>query len=204
MDVRERRAAIRYISSIPVGAALAAICSKKEIHIGNRPGQYCHMAYRKPNSKALRKNRFSEPGRPYLVTTSCLDRQPIFSDQTLGALVAGEIRNSDESNRTFTYAYVVMPDHIHWLFQLRPRQTLSSVIRRVKGRSSFRINQIRQSSGPIWQTGFHDRAVRAEESLETLGNYVIHNPVRAGLVLGADDYPLWDLMWRRHGEPDRG
>ena len=162
------------------------------------------MAIRKPHSRALRKNRFSESGRAYLVTTSCLDRQPFFSDQRLGALVADEIWVSDQTDRSFTYAYVIMPDHLHWLFQLRPRQTLSSVLRRVKGRSSYRVNQTRQSSGAIWQTGFHDRAVRAEESLETLGNYVIHNPVRAGLVMSVDEYPLWDLMWQRSRELNRG
>ena len=97
-----------------------------------------------------------------------------------------------------------MPDHLHWLFQLRPRQSLSSVVRRVKGRSSYRVNRSRHSSGAIWQTGFHDRALRAEESLETLGNYVIHNPVRAGLVAVVDDYPFWDLMWQRRGELIRG
>jgi REP element-mobilizing transposase RayT len=162
------------------------------------------MAIRKPRSRYLRKNRISEPGRAYLVTTCCLDQQPIFSDRRLGALVADEIRNSDQGHKTFTYAYVVMPDHVHWLFQLRSRQTLSCVMQRVKGRSSYRVNQTRQSTGAIWQAGFHDRAVRAEESLETLGDYVIHNPVRAGLVAVVDDYPLWDLMWHRNGKLNRG
>jgi REP element-mobilizing transposase RayT len=77
-------------------------------------------------------------------------------------------------------------------------------MQRVKGRSSYRVNQTRQSTGAIWQAGFHDRAVRAEESLETLGDYVIHNPVRAGLVAVVDDYPLWDLMWHRNGKLNRG
>ena len=155
------------------------------------------MARRKPHSNDLRKNRISEPGRAYLVTTSCLERAPIFSDVALGMLVANEIILSDLSNRTLTYADVVMPDHLHWLFQLQAKQSLSPVVRRVKGRSSIQVNQARQTSGSVWQPGFHDRAVRVEESLETLGNYVVHNPVRAGLVTISDDYPLWDLLWQR-------
>jgi REP element-mobilizing transposase RayT len=180
-----------------VGAALAAICQETQIHIYPGAGKNGCVSNRWPNSKALRKNRFSESGRVYLVTTSCRDREPIFSDASLGAIVAEEIRASDQKDRTYTFAFVVMPDHLHWLFELRPRQTLSSVIRRVKGRSSYRVNQARRTSGAIWQTGFHDHAVRAEESLENLGNYLIHNPVRAGLVSSVDDYPLWDMMWRR-------
>ena len=149
-----------------------------------------------PISKALRKNRFSEAGRAYLVTTCCRDRERIFSDIKLGAIVAEEIRESDNQDRSDTFAYVVMPDHLHWLFALRPHQTLSSVVQHVKGRSSFRINKARRSSGAIWQAGFHDHAVRAEESLETLGNYVVHNPVRAGLVNGVHEYPLWEMWYR--------
>ena len=150
-----------------------------------------------PNSKALRKNRFSLSGQVYLVTTACRDRDPIFSDVRLGAFVAEEILLSDQESRTYTFAFVVMPDHLHWLFELRPGQSLSSIVQRTKGWSAYRINLARGSSGPVWHTGFHDRAVRAEESLESLGNYVIHNPVRAGLVSEIDEYPLWNLMWNR-------
>jgi REP element-mobilizing transposase RayT len=187
-----------------VGAALAANCQEIEAYIFSTQVHDRDMAHHKSHSKDLRKNRFSEPGRAYLVTTSSRNREPIFSDPTLGALVAEELSISDQADRTSTYAYVVMPDHLHWLFQLRPRQSLSSVVRRVKGKSSYRVNQSRQSSGAIWQTGFHDRALRAEESLEALGNYVIHNPVRAGLVAVVDEYPLWDLLWQRRGELIRG
>ena len=187
-----------------MGAALAANCREIAINNASMRIHYHGMGYHKSHSKDLRKNRFSGPGQAYLVTTSCQDRKRVFSNPVLGALVADEIRNSDQADRTSTYAYVVMPDHLHWLFQLRPQQSLPSVVRRVKGRSSYKVNQARHSSGAIWQTGFHDRALRAEESLETVGNYVIHNPVRAGLVAVVDDYPFWDLLWERRGGLIRG
>ncbi len=180
-----------------MGAALAANCPESQIHYDFGNSEHGLMSNLRPTSKSLRKYRFSEIGRAYLVTTSCRNRAPVFSDRTLGAIVAEEIRASDRKRRTYTFAYVVMPDHLHWLFELRPLQTLASVIRHVKGRSSYRVNQARHSSGAIWQSGYHDHAVRAEESLEILGNYVIHNPVRAGLVTSVEEYPLWDLMWNR-------
>ena len=90
-----------------------------------------------------------------------------------------------------------MPDHLHWLFQLRERNSLESVVRRIKGRSAHHVNKIRNQTGSVWQAGYHDRLIAAEESLETVGDYIIHNPVRAGLVENVDDYPLWDVLWRR-------
>jgi REP element-mobilizing transposase RayT len=149
------------------------------------------------HGKNLRKHRFSGTNRAYLVTTCCLARKPIFADPILGAMVIDELRRSDRANETRTFAFVVMPDHLHWLLELRDRQSLSSVVKRVKGGSAIRINQRRGQSGSIWQPGFYEREVRKEESLESIGDYIIHNPVRAGLVARAEEYPLWDLMWKR-------
>ncbi len=153
------------------------------------------MRFRRYHNNALRKNRISEPGRAYAITTACQHRQPIFSDQKLGKIVADEINRSDKLSMTSTIAWVVMPDHLHWLFQLQQRQSLSAVVRRVKGRSSYRINRVRRSSESVWQPGFHDHAIRKEESLQNVGNYIIQNPVRAGLVENPEDYPLLCLLW---------
>jgi len=162
------------------------------------------MALRRYHSKDLRKNRHSEDGRIYLVTTTSHLRQTIFQNIALGRIVANEIRTSDDAGKTRTFAYVVMPDHLHWLFLLQPYSSLSPVVRSVKGRAARRINKFRERTGSVWQPGFHDRALRDEESLEAVGNYVIANPVRAELVSNVDEYPLWDLMWRRWQAQIRG
>ena len=161
------------------------------------------MVPRKSHSNDLRRHRYSSSGQIYLVTTTCVARKPIFKNTELGKIVASEIRRSDEAEATRTYAYVVMPDHLHWLFQLR-RHTLPSIIRNVKGRSARRVNTKRNRTGAIWQPGYHDRALRIEESLEAVGNFVVANPVRGGIVSDIEDYPLWDLMWRRWQAEIRG
>jgi REP element-mobilizing transposase RayT len=162
------------------------------------------MVHAKRHSKDLRKYRYSQSGYVYLVTTTCLARKPIFKNTMLGTVVMNEIRHSDEMTRTRTFAYVVMPDHLHWLFQLQQGCSLSSIVQRVKGRSAYRINKLRNHTGPIWQPGYHDRTLRADESLEAVGNYVVANPVRGGIVSDIEDYPLWDLMWRRRPVEIRG
>ena len=72
-----------------VGAALAANCREIAINNALTESNYHGMAYHKFHSKDLHKNRFSEPGRAYLVTTSCQARAPIFSDFNLGFVVSG-------------------------------------------------------------------------------------------------------------------
>jgi REP element-mobilizing transposase RayT len=96
---------------------------------------------------------------------------------------------------TDTWTFVVMPDHIHWLFELTGRDDLSDVMARVKSMSARNVNLALGRSGAIWQPGFHDHRVRREERLAAIARYVVRNPVRAGLVTSVQDYPLWHARW---------
>ncbi|MGH9240130.1 MAG: transposase, partial [Vicinamibacterales bacterium] len=41
----------------------------------------------------------------------------------------------------------------------------------------------------VWQDGYYERVLRTYESMETLIRYILDNPVRAGLVQRAEDFP---------------
>jgi REP-associated tyrosine transposase len=94
-----------------------------------------------------------------------------------------------------TLAFVVMPDHMHWLLQLGSNQNLSRVVGSMKSGSSRQMRRRRQPGASIWQSGFHDRALRCDEDLAQVARYIIANPLRAGLVERIGDYPLWDAVW---------
>ena len=86
-------------------------------------------------------------------------------------------------------AFVIMPDHLHWLMQLLGAQSLQSVIKVVKSKVSLKIGR------PIWQPGYYDRAIRKEEDIQAVARYIVANPIRAGLVNKVGDYPHWDAIW---------
>jgi REP element-mobilizing transposase RayT len=141
----------------------------------------------------LRKGRFSQPGGIYLITTVTHKREPLFIDLFLGRIVVNTLKR--ESNRVITLAYVLMPDHMHWLARLEAGIPLGAVMQAVKSVSSHRINRYLGREGCVWQPRYHDHAVRREEDIRALARYVIANPLRAGLVNAVGDYPLWDAMW---------
>lgn len=142
----------------------------------------------------LLKGRISIANQVYLVTTVTHQRRPLFLDLQLGRLVVGCMRELEAKQLARSLAFVVMPDHVHWLLQLGQQQALSKLIQLFKGRSARHINLARQDHGQLWQHGFHERAVRSEESLVEAARYVIMNPVRAGLVASAGEYSLWDTV----------
>ena len=91
-------------------------------------------------------------------------------------------------------AWVVMPDHFHWLVELN-NKTLGELMCRIKSRSSVTVNNASQSSGRLWQKGYHDRALRREDDLKATARHIVQNPIRAGLATRIGDYPLWDACW---------
>jgi len=150
---------------------------------------------RPPHSCDLRKGRFSQLGQVYLVTTRCNRRKKLFSDLRLGQIVIDEIHHSDLVVNTKTLAFVVMPDHLHWLLELRDSKSLSHTVKQLKGRAARRINLSRQQTRIVWQSGFHDRAIRHMQDLRELGLYIANNPVRAGLVSHYTEYSMLHVSW---------
>ncbi|MFW3898362.1 REP-associated tyrosine transposase [Pseudomonas putida] len=150
------------------------------------------MSY--PASKRLRIGRYSEPGRFYFLTCSVENREPLFQDLWLARAVVRQFRLAQEEGAGTSLAWVVMPDHIHWLVELH-ETPLDVLMRRFKSRSAYAINRLRQTRGRIWQAGFYDFALRREDNTRDVARYIIANPIRAGLVEKVRDYPHWDAVW---------
>lgn len=146
------------------------------------------------HSQRLRFGRFSEPGRIYLLTTQVHGREPLFADFNLGRMLVGELRAAHEQGWVDSLAWVLMPDHLHWLVRLEAH-SLEQLLRRVKTNSARRINQRLGRTGRVWQAGYHDRALRQDEDLQAAARYIVANPLRARLVARLGDYPHWDAVW---------
>jgi putative transposase len=85
--------------------------------------------------------------------------------------------------------YVIMPDHIR-LFAGFPGGTLSlsGWMKALRNSMSKALRDV-ECAGRHWQKGFFDHVIRSQESYDQKWLYVRENPVRAGLVLNAEDWP---------------
>ncbi len=141
------------------------------------------------HGKDLRKGRVSLPGQVYHVTAVTLGRQPVFSELRAARLLVNALREAQVRGEATTLAFVIMPDHMHWLLQLEAPISLSKLVGAVKAVTAHGLG------GRIWQGGFHDHALRQEEDLVEVARYIVANPLRAGLAQRVGDYPHWDAMW---------
>ena len=93
-----------------------------------------------------------------------------------------------------------MPNHVHLLFQ--PKETtpesavgesrigemedskspLSKIMHSLKSYTAHEANRILHRSGVFWQSESYDHWVRDDDELERIVDYIMANPVKAGMV----------------------
>ena len=148
------------------------------------------------HARNLRAGRWSGAHQAYLITTVTHRRERFFENPVCARAVIQALRRTAVRGIAQTHAFVVMPDHLHWLMSLGEGTGLSTSVGQVKGESARRINELLgRTSQPVWQRGFHDHALRKEEDMREIARYVVANPLRAGLVGGLGEYPWWDAEW---------
>ncbi|WP_457319183.1 REP-associated tyrosine transposase [Stenotrophomonas sp. P5_B8] len=146
------------------------------------------------SSSRLRVGRCSLPGQSYVLTMVCDNRRRWFADPRAAAIAITHLQEIDQRGYARSLAWVVMPDHVHWLLELDAKP-LSDVARRFKSSSALALNRMRGRGGAVWQAGYHDHAVRSEDSLHRHAMYILGNPVRAGLSEQVGDYPYTWSIW---------
>ncbi|MFV3412192.1 REP-associated tyrosine transposase [Pseudomonas nitroreducens] len=143
------------------------------------------------HGKDLRSGRFSIPGQIYFVTTVTHQRELLLRDWSACCAAARELHNEAHAD---LLAWVLMPDHVHCLVQLE-NDSLSDFMRRLKSLTAISINKALKRTGKVWQSGYHDRALRRDEDLKAAARYLVANPLRAGLVKSLREYPFWNAVW---------
>jgi putative transposase len=85
-------------------------------------------------------------------------------------------------------AFVVMANHVHLL--VLPRVRPSRFLQTLKGYTAREANRLLGRTGqPFWQPESYDHLVRDDRELDRIKEYIEKNPVKAGLVSNAEDYP---------------
>lgn len=144
------------------------------------------MPQRKTSS--LHFHRWSAPNVRYFITVCTVGRRPGLTAPNMRELLLQAVMNSDALDDTLTFAFTVMPDHVHWMLQLGNRLSLGSVLGRLKSHTRLELARV----GHHWQRDFFERRLREPESIQDYSRYIFMNPYRAGLLsLGA----TWAGWW---------
>ncbi|MBI2485814.1 MAG: transposase [Deltaproteobacteria bacterium] len=125
----------------------------------------------------------------YFITICTADKQPYFLNDKIATIIADEIEFRRIKKEIKVFCYCIMPDHLHILLSLtedyRKRlQDWVSAFKRYTAKIASELFGIK----PLWQKNFYDHIVRKEESLLTIAEYIVNNPVRKGMVPNWEEY----------------
>jgi len=85
--------------------------------------------------------------------------------------------------------YCIMPNHVHMLVYVeRFLKPFYKTMQSIKRYSSRESNLIINRQGRFWHEENYDHIVRNQEELDKIINYIMQNPVKAGLVKNAEDW----------------
>jgi putative transposase len=143
-------------------------------------------------SPRLLIGRFSESGAAYIVTTVTRDRTPALVGDA-ARWVAAALREMEASGHVENIAWAVMPDHLHWMFELCCPD-LATPVRRLKSLTARRI-ALPAGTARLWQHGYFDHRIRHDEDLCAQVRYIVANPARSGLVAPGQ---IYEHVWSRY------
>ncbi len=114
---------------------------------------------------------------------SCILREP-----KCAKLVQDSLQFLHE-NRYDLIAWVVMPNHVHFLARFSEEQTLSSAMHSLKSYTGHELKKLHPEMDLIWQSESFDRYIRSEDHFLGRVQYIHENPVVARLCEHQEDFP---------------
>lgn len=98
--------------------------------------------------------------------------------------------------------FTIMPNHVHMLIEMQKNDNnmtddhlvnksntrLSTMLHSLKRYTAYHCNKLLRREGAFWQSESYDRVVRNEKELDYTVQYILNNPVKAGLVKVVNDW----------------
>lgn len=143
---------------------------------------------------AYRRNFVS--GASYFFTVTLRDRRADFLVRHVRELREAYCAAAENAPFT-TEAIVILPDHLHAVWTLPPRDTdypgrwraiKSGFVRRLS-RTGAAIDRNRRGEASVWQRRYWEHTIRDADDFRRHVEYIHYNPVRHGLVPRAADWP---------------
>ncbi len=154
-------------------------------------------------------NRYHINSHIYGITTNIYNQLNLFTRSPYTIPLYDSLNFYRYKRQFKLIGYVFMPDHIYLLIWPSGQSSVSEIMRDYKKFTAVRIirqaemehadhwitaferagRQTQRSKRKVWQDSYWDKNVFSEKFLRQKLNYIHRNPVRAGLVEKAEDYP---------------
>jgi putative transposase len=139
----------------------------------------------------------------YFLTICTHQRHRAFENREFARDAIGKLLRTAEKFGFAVYAYCLMPDHVHLvLLGTRDDSDLKAFVHSWNTQTGYAWRQ--RHGTKLWQGGYYEHILRSDGSIYFAAQYVVMNPVRAGLAddprryefSGSAECSMEDLMRR--------
>lgn len=142
------------------------------------------------------------PGMPHHIVQRGVRSMRIFSTDDDRMEYLDLLRNQSEQHGVVFWAWCLMSNHVHFVAVPEHLDSLSRAFGEAHRRFTLRINHREDARGHLFQERFHSFPIQTENYLVAVIRYVELNPVRAGVVSGAEKYRWSSARYHVRGEED--
>ncbi len=159
------------------------------------------------------KRIYDSESNVHFITTNTYYRVKVFDQPENAKLALQALKFIQDKNWINLSEYVILPDHLHLLFEIISNKNVSQIMHSFKSyiaQEIFKRRLIQDSQGRdalamgksingasrprrfmarIWQPSFYDHIIRDERDLEMHVNYIHFNPVKHEYVSRPEDWP---------------
>lgn len=138
--------------------------------------------------------RLTVPGYPHHLIQRGNNRQAIVAATADYEMLLALLGDNASRFGVALHAYVVMSNHLHLLATPETAESIPAMMQAVGRRYVRYFNDRQGRSGTLWEGRYRSAVIQADRHLLACMAYIDLNPVRAGMVEAAADYP-----WSSHG-----
>lgn len=127
----------------------------------------------------------------YFITICCRKRRlNQLAIPEIAVPLIDTIKHRNERGDWYAYLAMFMPDHVHLLVSFPQQTRLQLTVSKWK---EWTAKQVKIE----WQRDFFEHRLRRDESYREKADYIMSNPVRAGLVKSAEEWPFCSIADRQ-------
>lgn len=128
-------------------------------------------------------------GYPHHIVGRGNNRERVFANPMDYEKYLSFLLKYSEEKEAAVLAYCLMPNHIHLLVRPSAEGTLAKMMQGVTLCYSKYFNKENGRTGRLWECRYYSTVIDGDSYLWTVSKYIENNPVRAGIVKRAEDYP---------------
>ena len=150
----------------------------------------------------MRKRRVLVRGAEYHVVARANRQEFILNSDEMKQMMLATIKKAQKKYRFQIKNFCIMGNHIHLLMRPGLEESLSKIMQWILSVFAVRYNRIYGHHGHVWYDRFKSKVISSLRQFLHTFQYIMENPVRAGIVKNCIDYPWNGISYIRNKKFD--